>query len=327
MLVSAVVALGVLAPGTGAAAAAGTSAGAPLRATAATSSRPALRVDATDMPLDSAPPRRAGNGYNRVVDRFHFRLIACATDCRFRVPKGAYALLGFLLSPFYRGDLLTGGCTWCTGRFHFRPYSLHRHVLRSTVAGHGYMTVRTRFYQGVLRPGTIGRLRGFRVLPPPRHPKRLSDRCLGADTITDVEPLLLHHRKLPVVPCNATVPDDPPGTFSTPLELSPTQQLDADVRGHVDGHRWLSLFTMRRGDCQPDAQAEYHFTKVRPLQWRVSGSFDHQFLLGPGSQAGRVCEYIETGALWRGIPDGLVTVIGDHPYYPHENGSAALRAP
>lgn len=247
---------------------------------------------------------------NAIVKQFKLHLIYCTLGCGRPVPAGKILLQGFILDPFYSGDIVAGECVPCQGG-RFKPYTLsRRHILTERVRGTKFMTKRTKFIQGILRPGAIGRIQLDKVVFG-RSPKvvRVAQTCLGADTGA-----LNFGGTLPLIPCNQRVPNDPSASFLTPYEVSSTQDKLVEVSGHLTGQRWISLFRIH-GPCGPDAQATARKYHQLPALMHVSGPFTKFFGTGTDTQPGNFCVYAQLGQLYQKVPDGRLTLVGSHVFY------------
>ena len=139
---------------------------------------------------------------------FKLHLIYCSLGCGRPVPAGKILLQGFILDPFYSGDILAGVCSPCLGSGRFQPYTLSRkHKLTERVRGTKFMTKHTEFVEGILRPAAIGRIQLDKVIFK-LSPKvvQVAQSCLGADT-----GVLDFAHTLPLIPCNQPIPNDRPG--------------------------------------------------------------------------------------------------------------------
>jgi hypothetical protein len=258
--------------------------------------------------MATAGPVAQATSINPVVKPFSFFLVYHPVNGH------QIALKAFEIKPFFVHQAPPiGGCLHCLGNGIFQPYTVKHNELTEKVKGKRLLSTNTRFGQGIIRRGEIGRFKVIGVELNPARPFARQEGCLGADTGVTSGDLIYGH-KLPIVACNGANPRDFTTNFNAPAELSKTTNLHGTVSGRTKGRRWLSVLKVHAA-CGPTAQATAHIKGSSGAVWTVKGRFSKTFTTGLDTRAGNFCVYLQTGARWHTIPDGRISQRGEIPFF------------
>ncbi|HTW11369.1 MAG TPA: hypothetical protein VME01_01390, partial [Solirubrobacteraceae bacterium] len=216
------------------------------------------------------------------------------------------------------------------GNFERGSYNSHDHTETIPAKGDLIVTSRTLVATVVYNPGKIARFWLYRLDLKRLRWVHVAQGCVAADVVPTASSRavawgLAHLKNLhaiPQVPCKSPTDSGDSLSWDTPWEVPASGSAQGTVAGHASGTRRLSIFEAR-ARCAADAQAEAALAPAILVR-RVSGDFSLSFSTSPDSSPGYFCMYLQTGGLYQGIPDGILTVVASPVFYSGDSLTITL---